>query len=177
LSVFNHSQDYSKPGNKFEFSKTAIKIPSKYKTQETGMKDGKAESLYHVAIAVRNIDQVEKLYETALGLKVHHREVVEEQGVRSSMLLPEGGGTAVELLEPLSENSPISKFLEKRGEGIHHICFIVDDIQSALNRLQAQGVQLIDHSPRPGAYGAKVAFIHPKAMNGVLIELAQMPKK
>jgi methylmalonyl-CoA/ethylmalonyl-CoA epimerase len=141
------------------------------------MKDGKTETLYHVAIAVRNIDEVEKLYETALGLKVHHREVVEEQGVKSSMLVPEDGGTAVELLEPLSDNSPISNFLEKRGEGIHHICFIVDNIQSALNRLKEQGVQLIDESPRQGAYGAKVAFIHPKAMNGVLIELAEMPKK
>ena len=141
------------------------------------MKDGKTETLYHVAIAVRNIDEVEKLYETALGLKVHHREVVEEQGVKSSMLVPEDGGTAVELLEPLSDNSPISNFLEKRGEGIHHICFIVDNIQSALNRLKEQGVQLIDESPRQGAYGAKVAFIHPKAMNGVVIELAEMPKK
>ena len=141
------------------------------------MKNGKTETLYHVAIAVRKIDEVEKLYETALGLKVHHREVVEEQGVKSSMLVPEDGGTAVELLEPLSDNSPISKFLDKRGEGIHHICFIVDDIQSALNRLKEQGVQLIDESPRIGAYGAKVAFIHPKAMNGVLIELAEMPKK
>ena len=141
------------------------------------MKDGKTETLYHVAIAVRNIDEVEKLYETALGLKVHHREVVEEQGVKSSMLVPEDGGTAVELLEPLSDNSPISNFLEKRGEGIHHICFIVDNIQTALNRLKEQGVQLIDESPRQGAYGAKVAFIHPKAMNGVLIELAEMPKK
>jgi methylmalonyl-CoA epimerase len=141
------------------------------------MKNGKTETLYHVAIAVRNIDEVEKLYETALGLKVTHREVVEEQGVKSSMLEPENGGTPVELLEPLSDNSPVSKFLEKRGEGIHHICFTVDNIESALKRLKEQGVQLIDESPRPGAYGAKVAFIHPKAMNGVLIELAEMPKK
>jgi methylmalonyl-CoA/ethylmalonyl-CoA epimerase len=141
------------------------------------MNGGKIETLYHVAIAVRNIDEVEKLYENALGLKVRHREVVEEQGVRSSMLLPEEGGTGIELLEPFGENSPISKFLEKRGEGIHHICFVVDDIRSALDRLTEQGVQLIDESPRQGAYGAKVAFIHPKAMNGVLIELAEMPKK
>ncbi len=141
------------------------------------MKDGKTETISHVAIAVRNIGEVEKLYETALGLKVHHREVVEEQGIKSSMLVPEDRGTAIELLEPLSDNSPISKFLDKRGEGIHHICFIVDDIQSALNRLKEQGVQLIDESPRPGAYGAKVIFIHPKAMNGVLVELAEMRKK
>jgi methylmalonyl-CoA epimerase len=154
-----------------------IKISTKNHPRRLGMKDGKVESLYHVAIAVRKIDEVEKLYEKALGLRVTHREVVQEQGVRSSMLEPEGGGTPIELLEPLSDNSPISKFLEKRGEGIHHICFIVEDIESALKRLKEQGVQLIDESPHPGAYGAKVAFIHPKAMNGVLIELAEMPKK
>jgi methylmalonyl-CoA epimerase len=140
------------------------------------MKSGKTESLYHVAIAVRNIAEVERLYQTALGLKVTHREVVEDQGVRSSMLEPEDGGTPIELLEPLSDTSPISKFLEKRGEGIHHICFTVDNIELALKRLKEEGVQLIDESPRPGAYGARVAFIHPKAMNGVLIELAEMPE-
>ncbi|HWP91918.1 MAG TPA: methylmalonyl-CoA epimerase [Thermodesulfobacteriota bacterium] len=140
------------------------------------MKSGKTGSLYHVAIAVRNIAQVERLYQTALGLKVTHREVVEDQGVRSSMLEPEDGGTPIELLEPLSDASPISKFLEKRGEGIHHICFTVDNIELALKRLKEEGIQLIDESPRPGAYGARVAFIHPKAMNGVLIELAEMPE-
>lgn len=134
------------------------------------------ENLYHVAIAVRNIDEVEKLYETALGLRVEHREVVEDQGVRTSMLVPEKGGTALELLEPLSGESPISKFLDKRGEGIHHICFLVDDIEAALDRLKRDGVKLIDESPRPGAYHSRVAFIHPKAMNGVLIELAELDK-
>ena len=140
------------------------------------MEKGMLENLYHVAIAVRDLEQVEKIYETALGLKVGHREVVEEQGVRTSMLVPEGGGTAIELLEPIDDNSPISKFLEKRGEGIHHICFLVDDIESALKRLKDSGVRLIDESPRPGAYNSRVAFIHPKAMNGVLIELAEIDK-
>lgn len=134
------------------------------------------ENLYHVAIAVRNIDEVEKLYETALGLRVEHREVVEDQGVRTSMLVPEKGGTALELLEPLSGESPISKFLDKRGEGIHHICFLVDDIEAALDRLKRDGVKLIDETPRPGSYHSRVAFIHPKAMNGVLIELAEIDK-
>lgn len=141
------------------------------------MGKGVLENLYHVAVAVRNIDEVERLYETALGLKVGHREVVEDQGVRTSMLLPEKGGTALELLEPLNEESPISKFLEKRGEGIHHICFLVDDIEAALERLKHEGVRLIDESPRPGAYHSRVAFIHPKATNGVLIELAEIDKK
>lgn len=140
------------------------------------MGKGVLENLYHVAVAVRSIDEVEKVYEAALGLKVGHREVVEDQGVRTSMLLPEKGGTAVELLEPLSDESPISKFLEKRGEGIHHICFLVDDIEAALERLKKEGVRLIDESPRPGAYHSRVAFIHPKATNGVLIELAEIDK-
>ncbi len=140
------------------------------------MEKGMLENLYHVAIAVRDLEQVEKIYETALGLKVEHREVVEDQGVRTSMLVPEKGGTAIELLEPIDDNSPISKFLEKRGEGIHHICYLVDDIEAVLSRLKERGVRLIDESPRPGAYNSRVAFIHPKAMNGVLIELAEINK-
>jgi methylmalonyl-CoA/ethylmalonyl-CoA epimerase len=141
------------------------------------MSIGVLENLYHVAVAVRNLDEVEKLYETALGLKVEHREVVEEQGVKTSMLVPSRGGTAIELLEPVDRDSPISKFLDKRGEGIHHICFAVDDIEAALERLKKEGVRLIDETPRPGAYNSRVAFIHPKAVNGVLIELAELPKK
>ncbi len=140
------------------------------------MGKGILENLFHVAVAVRNIDEVEKLFETALGLRVEHREVVEDQGVRTSMLVPEKGGTAIELLEPLSGESPISKFLDKRGEGIHHICFLVDDIEAALERLKKEGVKLIDEAPRPGSYRSRVAFIHPKAMNGVLIELAEIDK-
>ncbi|MFI5324471.1 MAG: methylmalonyl-CoA epimerase [Thermodesulfobacteriota bacterium] len=140
------------------------------------MSKGVLENLYHVAIAVKNLDEVEKLYERALGLKVAHREVVEDQGVRTSMLVPEKGGTALELLEPLNDESPISKFLEKRGEGIHHICFLVDDIEAALERLKMEGVKLIDEAARPGSYHSRVAFIHPKATNGVLIELAEITK-
>lgn len=141
------------------------------------MSKGVLENLYHVAIAVNNIEEVERIYETALGLKVEHREVVEDQGVRTSMLVPGKGGAAIELLEPLDEGSPITKFLEKRGEGIHHICFRVDDIESALKRLKSEGVRLIDEVPRPGAYNSKVAFIHPKAMNGVLVELAELSEE
>lgn len=140
------------------------------------MEKGILESLYHVAIAVRDLSAVEEVYKTALGLRVEHREVVEDQGVKTSMLVPEDGGTAIELLEPMDENSPISKFLDKRGEGIHHICFKVDDIEAVLERLKKQGVRLIDESPRPGAYNSRVAFIHPKAMNGVLVELAEVNK-
>jgi methylmalonyl-CoA epimerase len=141
------------------------------------MNEGKMVSISHIAIAVRNIEDAEKLYETALGLKVTHREVVEEQGVRASMLETAAGDTTIELLEPIGQNSPIYKFLEKRGEGIHHICFKVDDIESALERLKKQGIKLINEGPRPGVDGTKVAFLHPKALNGILIELAETPKE
>lgn len=140
------------------------------------MSEQSVGKLYHVAIAVENIDEAEKLYQTALGLNVTHREVIEEQGVKASMLEPKDGGTVIELLEPLDENSPIAKFLDKRGEGIHHICFWVDDLEASLNRLKEEGVRLIDESPRKGAHYTKVAFIHPKALNGVLIELAEKEK-
>lgn len=131
-------------------------------------------SLHHVAIAVRDIGRAEELYSGMMGLRVVHREVVADQGVRTSMLLPPGGGgTAIELLEPLDENSPVSGFLEKRGEGIHHLCFLTDDVEASLRRLEKKGARLIDEHPRAGAYGAEVAFIHPRSMNGVLVELAR----
>lgn len=140
------------------------------------MNDGKMVSVNHIAIAVRNMEDAEKLYETALGLKVTHREVVNEQGVRASMLQTDSGDTTIELLEPIGRDSPIRKFLEKRGEGIHHICFNVDDIELTLERLKKQGIRLINEAPRPGVDGTKVAFLHPKALNGVLIELVELPK-
>lgn len=133
----------------------------------------KAKDVNHIAIAVHNLSEVENLYIKALGFSVKHREIVEDQGVSTSMLKSAYGHTSIELLEPLDENSPISKFLEKRGEGIHHICIEVDDIGAALEHLRDLNVELIDEAPRIGAYGARVAFIHPKSMNGVLIELAE----
>lgn len=137
------------------------------------MKEGKLLSVDHIAIAVRNIEDAANLYSAALGLKVAHREIVDEQGVSALMLKTAAGETAIELLEPTGQDSPISKFLEKRGEGIHHICFKVDDIQAALKRLKGQGIQLIDEAPRPGIHGTKVAFLHPKSLSGVLIELVE----
>lgn len=136
----------------------------------------KTQRLDHIAIALENIDEVEMLYTTVLGLTVKHRETVHDQGVRTSMLVAEKGGTSIELLQPLDLNSPISKFLEKRGEGIHHVCFVVDNIEQALAELKQVGIDLIDEVAREGAYGARVAFIHPKAMHGVLIELAELPE-
>ena len=134
-------------------------------------------SLYHIAIAVKNLDSAEKIFKDIIGLKITHREEIEEQGVRVTMLQSESDkGTAIELLEALGKNSPITKFLNERGEGIHHICFYVDDLKTKLNELKNMGIKLVDEKPRIGAYGTKVAFIHPSSMNGVLVELAEKPK-
>lgn len=142
------------------------------------MKKIEKGTVYHIAIAVNDISASEKLYENILDLEVKHRETVQEQGVNTVMLQPRSGeGAAIELLEPLQEDSPVGKFLEKRGEGIHHICFFVEDIESKLSELKGKGIKLIDEKPRAGAYNAKVAFIHPKALNGVLIELAEICDK
>lgn len=140
------------------------------------MTDMNTKEVNHIAFAVNDLSAVEELYVKMLGLEVKHREVIEDQGVNTAMLKPSAGGAAIELLQPLDENSPIFKFLEKRGEGIHHICFEVENIENSLQHLKDMNLELIDESPRIGAYGAKVAFIHPKAMNGVLIELAEFPK-
>lgn len=112
-----------------------------------------------------------KFWEDALGLENVHTEVVEDQKVRVAMLPI--GESRVELLEPTSDDSPISKFLKKRGGGIHHIAVEVEDIRASLARLKAQGMQLIDEEPRIGAEGCLVAFVHPKASGGVLLELVQ----
>ena len=125
--------------------------------------------LDHIGIAVRSLDAV-KIYE-ALGLEVGHTEVVETQGVRTAFLSV--GDSNLELLEPTGPESAIAKFLEKRGEGIHHICLRVDDLESHLVRLKAEGYRLINEHPVPGAHGCRVAFLHPSAGNGVLIELSE----
>ena len=125
--------------------------------------------LDHIGIAVRSLDAV-KIYE-ALGLEVGHTEVVETQGVRTAFLSV--GDSNLELLEPTGPESTIAKFIEKRGEGIHHICLRVDDLESHLVRLKAEGYRLINEHPVPGAHGCRVAFLHPSAGNGVLIELSE----
>jgi len=128
----------------------------------------------HIGIATKGIDEALKFWADALGLEKVHSEIVEDQKVRVAMLPL--GESRVELLEPTSEDSPISKFLEKRGGGIHHIAVEVDDIQASLDRLRNAGTQLIDEKPRVGAEGCLVAFVHPTSTNGVLLELVQTPK-
>jgi len=125
--------------------------------------------LDHIGIAVKSLDAA-KIYE-ALGLTIEHIETVETQGVRTAFLA--AGDAMIELLEPSGPQSAVAKFIEKRGEGIHHICFRVDDIEAQLARLQQQGYRLINESPVPGAHGCRVAFLHPAAGNGVLIELSE----
>jgi len=129
-------------------------------------------TLDHIGIAVRSLDAA-KIYE-ALGLTIDHVEVVETQGVKTAFLAV--GDSHLELLEPTSAGSPVTKFIEKRGEGIHHICLRVDDIDAHLERLRAAGFRLINETGVPGAHGCRVAFLHPSSGNGVLIELSEKLK-
>jgi methylmalonyl-CoA epimerase len=126
--------------------------------------------LDHIGIAVKSIDAAKKIYED-LGLHIEHVETVETQNVRTAFLSV--GDANLELLEPSSPDSTIAKYIEKRGEGIHHICLRVDDIEAQLARLQERGYRLINEAPVPGAHGCRVAFLHPAAGNGVLIELSE----
>lgn len=126
-------------------------------------------TLDHIGIAVRSIAGA-KIYE-ALGLSVDHVENVETQGVRTAFL--SAGDSNLELLEPLSPDSTVAKFIEKRGEGIHHICFRVTNLEEHLDQLKKAGFRLINEVPVPGAHGCRVAFLHPAAGNGVLIELSE----
>ena len=127
-------------------------------------------TLDHIGIAVRSLAAA-KIYED-LGLSIEHVETVETQRVKTAFLSV--GDSNLELLEPTSPDSPIAKFIEKRGEGIHHICLRVENIEAHLERLKAKGYRLINEAPVPGAHGCRVAFLHPSAGNGVLIELSEV---
>lgn len=125
----------------------------------------------HIGIATRQISESLALWGDSLGLLVEFTEEVPEQGVRVAMLPL--GETRVELLEPLSDESPVGKFLDKRGPGIHHLAIRVADIRAALSKLKDSGARLIDEAPRMGAGGCLVAFVHPSSTGGVLLELVQ----
>lgn len=129
----------------------------------------------HLGIATKAIDESLKFWQDALGLDPIHTEEVEDQKVRVAMLPI--GDINIELLEPTSEESPIQKFLEKRGGGIHHLAIEVEDIEKSLAKLKAEGARLIDEQPRIGADGCLIAFVHPKSTNGVLLELVQKLSK
>ena len=125
----------------------------------------------HIGIAVSNLEESVKFYEGILGLKLQGIETVEEQKVKVAFLPV--GDTEIELLEATSPDSPIAKFIENKGQGVQHIAFKVDDLEKALEEMRKLGIRLIDEKPRYGAGGARIAFLHPKSTNGVLIELCE----
>jgi methylmalonyl-CoA/ethylmalonyl-CoA epimerase len=134
----------------------------------------KAKGLDHVAIAVKDLDKAIAIYRDAFGLELAHIEEVPEQQVRAAIF---GHGMGrVELICPTVPDNGVAKFLAKRGEGLHHICIEVEDLEAAMAELKSRGAPLIDETPQPGAGGAKVAFIHPKGTGGVLTELREGPK-
>jgi methylmalonyl-CoA/ethylmalonyl-CoA epimerase len=129
----------------------------------------------HIGIAVRNLEESIKLYEEIFGLKCYAVEEVKDQKVRTAFF--KVGQTKIELLESTEPDGPISKFIEKRGEGVHHLAFAVNNIESALSETKEKGIQLIDSQPRKGAEGLDIAFLHPKSTFGVLIELCEKKEK
>lgn len=130
-------------------------------------------NLDHVGIAVRDLDASLEDYRRRYGVEPLYREVVDEQGVEEAMLAV--GGSFVQLLTPRGADTPVGKFLEKRGEGMHHLAFAVTDIVAALDHLRREGARLVDDAPRIGGRGAKIAFVHPQGGNQTLIELVEHP--
>jgi methylmalonyl-CoA/ethylmalonyl-CoA epimerase len=127
----------------------------------------------HIALAVKDLDAAIRHYTEVWGLSVSARERVEDQGVEEAVL--PAGGTRLQLIAPTASESTVARFIERRGEGLHHIAYEVDDLRDALARLKAAGATLIDEEPRAGGRGHLVAFVHPSANHGVLVELVQRP--
>ena len=127
--------------------------------------------LTHVGIAVRNLGNSMKVFSRLFNMREAHTEEVSDQKVNAAFFTIGEGG--IELLEPTSPESPIAKFIEKRGEGVHHLSFEVDDIDAEIDRLKRAGFQMIDEKPRAGADGYRIAFLHPKSTDGVLVEISQ----
>jgi methylmalonyl-CoA/ethylmalonyl-CoA epimerase len=125
----------------------------------------------HIGVAVDDLDAAIALHEQAYGMAVAHREVVEEQGVEAVLL--DVGENHVELLRPLDEETPVGRFLSKRGPGLHHVAYQVADVQATLDTLRDRGLQLIDETPRVGIRDSRVAFLHPRSTGGVLTEIVQ----
>lgn len=134
---------------------------------------GIVSNVDHVGIAVRDLDAAVLHYGRTLGIGPVHRETLEVQGVEAVFL--EVGRSAIELMAPLRPDSPVGRFLARRGEGFHHIAYRVDDLPATLARLDAEGVRLVDREPREGSRGTRIAFVHPSAFGGVLVELVEVP--
>ncbi len=132
-----------------------------------------AYNLHHVAIAVRDLDAALAEYATLFGAEPTSREVVAEQGVEEAMIPV--GGSYIQLLQPLSPDTPVGRFIASRGEGMHHVALAVADIDAALDHLRAEGSRLVDEAPRIGGNGSRIAFVHPKSFAGTLVELVESP--
>lgn len=132
------------------------------------------KKINHIAIAVSNIEKGAEFYQDVLGLSLSDVEVVAAQKTKAGFLRI--GETNIELVQPSEPDSPLVKFLETQGQGIHHICFEVDDVEEEVNAFLEKGATMVDQKPRPGAHQTKVAFVHPKSSSGVLIELCELPK-
>lgn len=128
----------------------------------------------HIGIAVKSIEEHLPYYENVLGLKCYNIETVEDQKVKTAFF--KVGDTKIELLEPTSEESTIAKFIEKRGEGVHHIAYATKSVEQALKKAEEKGVRLIDSKPRKGAEGLNIAFLHPKSTGSVLTEFCEHPE-
>lgn len=133
----------------------------------------KPYNLDHVAIAVQNLDEAIERHRALFGTEPLWREQVAEQGVEEAMIAI--GGSFVQLIAPLAEETPVGRFLAKYGEGLHHVAYAVPDIEAALDKMRAEGARLVDETPRIGGRGAKIAFIHPATFAGTLIELVELP--
>ena len=129
----------------------------------------------HIGIAVKDLEESIKFYESVLGLKCYSIEKVKNQKARTAFF--KIGQTKIELLESTEQDGPIAKFIEKKGEGIHHIAYSVNNLIEALKEVESKGIQLIDKEPKPGTEGLNIAFLHPKSANGVLIELCEKKEK
>ena len=130
------------------------------------------KKLAHIAIAVRSVDEASHFFEQVLGLRCERTEVVQTEKAKVAFFPL--GDTEIELVEGTEKGNPLERFLEKRGEGIHHICLEVANLDATMGQLRAAGVPLLDEAPRPGADGTRVAFIHPKGAHGILIELVEV---
>ncbi len=130
-------------------------------------------NLDHVGIAVEDLNESLSRFKELYGVEPMHRETVASQGVEEAMLSV--GGSYVQLLQPIDEAGPVARFLKRRGEGMHHLAFAVADIEMALRHLESQGARLVDHEPRIGGQGKRIAFVHPRAFGGTLIELVESP--
>jgi methylmalonyl-CoA/ethylmalonyl-CoA epimerase len=129
------------------------------------------KGLDHIGIAVKNLDEALEIYEGILGLEAETTRVLEEQKVKIAFL--SAGEARIELLEPTDKEGPVARFIEKRGEGLHHITFTVADIEAFLQKLKEKGIAVVDEKPRIGAEGFKIAFLHPRSMKSVLVELCE----